>query len=93
MQNYLLFLLIYILIINIISFLLMGIDKFLARHNMYRISEKTLFLFSFMLGGIGSFLGMHIFRHKTKHKSFQIGIPITIIFNILIVLILFKYIK
>lgn len=76
------YLYVYILIINIISFCLIGIDKYFAKNNMYRISEKTLVIVSLLLGGIGSFIGMYFFRHKTKHKKFIIGIPIIILLNI-----------
>ena len=65
----------YLLLVNAVSFLLMLIDKQKAIHNRWRISETTL-LFSAILGGsIGSLLGMYLFRHKTKHLKFSIGVP------------------
>lgn len=61
----------------------MKIDKKRAIKNQYRISEKNIFIIAFLLGGVGIYLGMHIFHHKTKHVKFIIGIPITIVLNII----------
>ena len=63
---------IYLIIINLISFILYGLDKYKAIHNMWRIPEIVLILVSFLGGGIGSILGMIVFRHKTKKLSFKI---------------------
>ena len=71
-----------ILGINIFSFILMGIDKYKAIKNNYRISENTLLLLSILGGGIGSLLGMILFHHKTKKLKFQILVPISILINI-----------
>ena len=71
-----------ILGINILSFILMGIDKYKAIKNKYRISENTLLLISILGGGIGSLLGMILFHHKTKKLKFQILVPISILINI-----------
>ena len=71
-------LIIYLLIINATGFLLMLIDKYKARKNLWRIPEKTLLAVAFMGGSIGSYAGMQIFRHKTKHPQFYIGIPVII---------------
>lgn len=73
------FFLYYLLFINLLGFLLMGIDKHKAKHKKWRIPEKTLFTAAILGGGAGSLSGMYIFRHKTKHKSFVIGIPVIII--------------
>ena len=73
--------LIYIIAINIIGFLMMYIDKNKAKKGKYRISEKALFIIALLLGGIGVYIGMYKFRHKTKHTSFTVGIPICIIIN------------
>lgn len=69
-------LIIYLLIINALGFLLMLIDKYKARKNLWRIPEKTLLGVALIGGSIGSYAGMQIFRHKTKHPQFYIGIPI-----------------
>ena len=82
-------LIVYLLIINLIGFALMGIDKRKAIHHKYRISEKTLFLASLLGGSIGSILGMQTFRHKTKHWYFVIGMPAILILQILLFFFLF----
>ena len=63
---------IYLIIINIISFILYGLDKYKAINNKWRIPEMVLISISFLGGGIGSILGMITFRHKTKKISFKI---------------------
>ncbi len=70
------YLLLYLLIINAAGFLLMHIDKQKARHRRWRIPEATLMSVALLGGSIGSLLGMYIFRHKTKHPKFTIGIPV-----------------
>lgn len=79
----LIYLIIYFVIINSIGFLAMYIDKKKAIRGSYRISEKTLFIISVFLGAIGVYYGMYKFRHKTKHSSFTVGIPLCIILNII----------
>ena len=73
---------IYLLIINIIGFLAMGIDKRRAKMMEWRIPEKTLFLITLFGGGIGTISGMYTFRHKTKKKYFTIGLPLILIIEI-----------
>lgn len=68
--------LIYILVINVISFAAMGIDKRRAVKHKWRIPEKTLFLLVLLGGGIGGTAGMYLFRHKTKHWYFAAGFPV-----------------
>lgn len=75
---------IYLLIINIISFLLMGIDKYQAIKNKNRISEYSLIVLSFFGGSIGTLLGMIIFRHKIRKPKFLILVPLSLILHILI---------
>ena len=71
----------WLVIWNIAIFLLYGYDKFAAKKGIRRISEKTLLLSAFLMGGTGSFFGMEIFRHKTKHISFKILVPLFCIIN------------
>lgn len=73
------YLMIYLLIVNALGFLLMLIDKWKAVHDRWRIPEKTLFLTAILGGSIGALVGMYLFRHKTKHRSFTIGIPAILI--------------
>lgn len=68
-------LLAWLLIINLFGFIQMFADKRRAKKNEWRIPEKRLFLVAAIGGSIGSILGMQVFRHKTKHKSFVIGMP------------------
>lgn len=75
--------LIYILIINILGFLMMFIDKRRAKKDRWRISESTLFMFTWLGGGIGTILGMYKFRHKTKKKKFTIGMPTILILELI----------
>ena len=84
--------LLYILIINIIAYFIMYYDKQLAIKGKYRISEKTLFTVALFLGGIGIYLGMYTFRHKTKHLKFTVGIPILIILNIISAVYIMQFI-
>jgi len=80
--------LIYVAVMSLITFAVFGLDKFKAKTNRWRIRERTLFLLAILGGGIGAFLGMQIFRHKTQHKQFVIGIPAIMIVQF-IALILF----
>jgi uncharacterized membrane protein YsdA (DUF1294 family) len=66
------YILLYLLIINIIGFCAMGIDKFKAKRNYWRIPEGTLIMIAILGGGIGSILGMYTFRHKTKKMKFTV---------------------
>ena len=79
----------YLVIMNIVGVAVMGIDKGKAKKGAWRIKEKTLFLVSFIGGSIGTLLGMYMFRHKTKHIYFVIGMPLILIFHIGIAVFLF----
>jgi len=81
---------IYLLIINLIGFLIMLIDKQRAIHKEWRIPEKTLIGISILGGSIGMLMGMSSFRHKTKHKKFTIGVPFILLMQICIVILYFK---
>ncbi|SKA61043.1 Uncharacterized membrane protein YsdA, DUF1294 family [Eubacterium uniforme] len=86
-MNGLKFLLIYIIIMNVVGFFIMGIDKRKAKKHAWRIPEKTLFLVSLIGGSIGTLLGMYVFRHKTKHWYFVIGMPLILIVHIILAVI------
>ena len=79
---------IYLLIVNIIGFLAMGIDKRRAKMMEWRIPEKTLFLITLFGGGIGTIAGMYTFRHKTQKPQFTIGMPAILILEIILVIYL-----
>ena len=68
----------YFIILNLVGILLMYIDKEKAKKNKWRIKESTLILIAALGGSIGSYLGMKIYRHKTKHAKFKYGIPFII---------------
>ncbi|WP_313384271.1 DUF1294 domain-containing protein [Chishuiella sp.] len=75
----------YLFIINFISFILFGIDKYLAKNKKNRIPENTLFLFSLLGGSLGSILSMIIFHHKTKKTSFKLKMFFVLLIQLLIV--------
>lgn len=79
----------YLVIINVVAFIVMGVDKRKAKKHKWRIQEKTLFGLVLVGGSIGGILGMQIFRHKTKHMSFIIGFPLVLIIQMLVGLWLF----
>jgi uncharacterized membrane protein YsdA (DUF1294 family) len=72
------------MLVNLAGFAIMGIDKIKAKKNEYRIPEKTLFMWAIVGGSIGSIIGMYFFRHKTRHLSFQIGMPLILLVQIYI---------
>ena len=79
---------IYLMVINIIGFLAMYIDKQKAKKGAWRIPEKTLFMITLLGGGIGSIAGMYLFRHKTKKLIFTIGMPTILICEMILVVYL-----
>ncbi len=76
---------IYLIIMNLIAFLSMFIDKKKAKWGRWRIPEDTLFLYAILGGTIGSIAGMYTFRHKTKKPKFYIGMPALLVLQILAV--------
>lgn len=82
-------LLIYLLVINIITFFLYGIDKWKAKHAKWRIPESTLLGMAAIGGSIGAWLGMNTWHHKTLHKKFKYGIPVIILIQIALLLWIF----
>ena len=80
--------LIYILIINVITFFMMWFDKHEAKIGDWRVPERTLFLLVLLGGGIGGIAGMYVFRHKTRKWYFKIGFPAILIMQIIFVIYL-----
>ncbi|WP_028234200.1 DUF1294 domain-containing protein [Pseudobutyrivibrio sp. MD2005] len=74
--------LIYLLIANVAGLAIMGIDKRKAIKGAWRIPEKTLFLFSVIGGSVGTWAGMYLFHHKTKHWYFVIGMPLILVLQV-----------
>ena len=77
---------VYLAVLNIIGYFSMWLDKRKAQKRKWRIPEKTLFFIAMIGGSIGSIAGMYHFRHKTKHKSFVIGMPMILFVQIGIIL-------
>ena len=87
-MNAITLILVYLTVINFISFAAMGVDKSKARKRSWRIPESTLFVLALIGGSIGSIAGMHLFRHKTRHWYFLYGMPAILLLQILIVVAL-----
>lgn len=91
MELYIKIIIVYLIIINLVGYFSMLIDKKKAIKNKWRIKESTLLLFAALGGSIGSYFGMKNFRHKTKHLKFTLGIPFIITLQvILVVFIIYK---
>lgn len=73
---------IYLLVINIAGFFIMGIDKTKAKADAWRVPEKTLFIIALLGGCVGVWLGMYTFHHKTRHWYFKYGIPAIVLVEI-----------
>ena len=73
----------YFIIMNLIGFSLMGIDKYRAKKRSFRIPEATLFIVAIIGGSIGSIIGMYAFRHKTRHWYFVYGMPFILLLQII----------
>ena len=77
-----------LLVMNLLAFALMGIDKMKAKRGSWRIPEKTLFLVTALFGGLGGTLGMKVFRHKTKHWYFKWGFPALLVVQIVLLAVI-----
>ncbi|GAA0123098.1 MAG: DUF1294 domain-containing protein [Clostridium argentinense] len=83
----------YLIIINLIGFYIMFLDKRKAKNHKWRISEKNIFLIALLGGSLGCLLGMNIFRHKTKHWYFKFGLPSILLLQIIIIIFILKYLS
>ena len=72
----------YLIVINIVTFLIYGLDKWKAKRDARRISEKTLLTLAVIGGSIGAFAGMHYFHHKTLHWYFRYGLPLILVVQV-----------
>ena len=84
---------IYLIAVNIIGFLAMGLDKWKAKRGSWRIPENTLFMFTILGGGIGTIAGIYVFRHKTQKKKFTIGMPVIFILEVILIIYLLYIFK
>lgn len=75
-------LLIYIIVVNIAALAVMGTDKYKAQKRRDRISERSIFALGLIGGGLGVLFGMYVFRHKTRHLKFTLGIPAIVVLNV-----------
>lgn len=82
------YLYIYLFLINALAFVFMLVDKIKAKKNLWRIPEKTLLGLSGIGGSLGGYLGMQLFRHKTKHPQFSIGLPVMLAIHIVLLVLL-----
>ena len=78
-------LLYYLIVINIVTFLVYGIDKWKAKQGSWRISEVSLLILAVIGGCIGALLGMKIWHHKTMHKKFKYGLPLILLVQIALI--------
>ena len=78
-------LLYYLMVINIVTFLVYGIDKWKAKQGSWRISEATLLILAIIGGSIGALLGMKVWHHKTMHKKFKYGLPLILLVQIALI--------
>ncbi len=74
----------YLIGINVLTFLLYGFDKWKAKKNEWRIPEKTLLATALIGGSIGALAGMQVFRHKTRHWTFMICVPVFLVLHIVL---------
>lgn len=81
----------YLVVMTIVGLIIMKVDKVKAEKKAWRVKEATLFLISAIGGSLGTWAGMYIFRHKTKHWYFVIGMPL--IFFVHVTLIVFLFVK
>lgn len=81
---------VYLAIMTIVGLVIMKADKIRAQKKKWRISEATLFLVSLLGGSLGTWMGMYVFRHKTKHWYFVIGMPLILIGHIALLVFLFS---
>ena len=72
----------YIVVINLVSFMMFVLDKYKARRGQWRISEATLLAVAAIGGSIGAWMGMKVWHHKTLHSKFRYGVPIILLVHI-----------
>ena len=74
--------LIYLAVVNVLAFVLFGIDKYKARHDRWRIREATLIGIAVIGGSVGAWLGMLLWHHKTQHLKFRFGLPLILLLHL-----------
>ena len=84
-QDLLKYVLYYLAAVNLVTFLVYGIDKLRAKRGAWRVSEKTLFVLPLLGGSVGAIAGMRVFHHKTKHWYFKYGLPLILLAQVALV--------
>ena len=82
--------LIYLAVINVVTFFMYGIDKWKAKKSKWRIRETALLGFAVLGGSLGAWLGMKVWHHKTLHRKFRYGVPLLIIVQIALLIFIYK---
>lgn len=80
------FVLLFIMIVNALTFIVYGVDKYRAKKNLSRVPEWQLIVFALIGGSVGAWSSMYFFRHKTKHLKFVIGVPLIFLAQFLVVI-------
>lgn len=80
---------VYLIFVNLLTIIIYGIDKLLAKKHLFRISENCLFLLSLIGGSLGALIGMQLFRHKTKKFKFYL---VNFVFSVIWVYVIYKFI-
>lgn len=78
--------LLYLMIINVVTFIIFGLDKYRAKKNLNRVPEIWLFALAFLFGSVGAWSAMYFFHHKTKHLKFVIAVPLLFITQVALAL-------
>ena len=81
---------IYLVVINVVAFVVYGVDKYKAKRGRWRTPEATLLGLAAIGGSIGAWLGMKVWHHKTMHKKFQYGVPLILIAQIVLVVFILQ---
>ena len=81
---------IYLVVINVVAFVVYGVDKYKAKRGRWRTPEATLLGLAAIGGSIGAWLGMKVWHHKTMHKKFQYGVPLILIAQIALVVFILQ---
>jgi len=80
--------LIYLAMINVVTFFVYGIDKWKSQHNRWRVPESMLLGLAAIGGSVGAWLGMKAWHHKTQHKKFKYGVPVILVVQVALVIVI-----
>lgn len=80
----------YLLLINLVAFVMYGIDKYKAKKSKWRIPEATLLMLAAIGGAVGAWIGMQVWHHKTLHKKFRFGVPAILLLQLALAVYLYR---